>query len=643
MTRGPAKSSSLRARIFGSYLLIFLIFLALTANGFLRTRRLNRELALLTESYLPIYQRVQNINNFYLQEDDAPLGTSHGGPPSLASLQASYLPKLFEREVGRAAETAAAQAQQVSDEREELELSRLSGELRALLKRNAGYQQHLAEAGEATGNSKETLEGRRSALIEERNQLRGAVVGLARRLETKVHFSLYVTRAQERKAALWTTLFSIAALLLAVGYGLFTLLLLRPLRKLSDTARGIAAGELSRRVRVERNDELGALASDFNRMAEAVESRQRQLTSLTASSRGIIDAVRAGIMVSDLEGIITTANPAAARLLGLRREAMGGQKLERLPIGPAAAMMALSAKEVLRLNAPRQSGPYRLQLGKLQRLLHVQQLPLPGAEEERLCLHVLDDITESTETSIRRIESERLATIGQLASQITHEIRNPLNSLGLNLELLRDEIGAPEEHPEAMRLLNLLQAEIDRLSGISENYLEVARAQAQKKEIRVSDLLRELVSFLRQEMSSRQIAMREALLCDDPPISADPNQLRQLFLNLLKNAAEAVGREGEIEIRQEVSGAEISVSVRDNGPGIDPSQLPMIFTPFYSTKDGGTGLGLAICQRIAAAHGGRIEAVSQPEGTTFTVRLPRLDAAAVNGDNPPTQPWAHTR
>jgi signal transduction histidine kinase len=226
------------------------------------------------------------------------------------------------------------------------------------------------------------------------------------------------------------------------------------------------------------------------------------------------------------------------------------------------------------------------------------------------------------------VRSERLAAVGKMAAVITHEIRNPLSSIGLNTELLDEEIEriakGEVSHDEARQLLASVHKEVDRLTVITEEYLRFARLPRPKLErLELNDVASELVEFQRMELSSRGVTVESALASDLPDVLADEGQLRQALLNLVRNAAEAVGERGKVRVatRRTASGA-VEIRVEDNGPGIAAEHLPKIFEPFFSTKDGGTGLGLALTQQIIVEHGGRIQVEASERGTAFAIELP---------------------
>lgn len=226
------------------------------------------------------------------------------------------------------------------------------------------------------------------------------------------------------------------------------------------------------------------------------------------------------------------------------------------------------------------------------------------------------------------IRAERLAAVGRVSAQVAHEIRNPLSSIGLNVEMLQDQLGTfdtPADAKEARDLLNSVMREVDRLTEITEDYLRLARLPTPAK--RPEDLkkiLEEVLGFAREELERAGVKIVAELPEGGLPISADEGQLRQVFLNLIRNAREAMATGGTLKVRAGSSGALLDVRVSDTGTGIPPEVREKLFEPFFTTKPGGTGLGLSLSRQIVEAHGGRIDVDSAPNsGTTFLLEFPR--------------------
>lgn len=222
------------------------------------------------------------------------------------------------------------------------------------------------------------------------------------------------------------------------------------------------------------------------------------------------------------------------------------------------------------------------------------------------------------------VNAERLAAIGKMAAHVTHEIRNPLSAIGLNLELLEEEVAISGDK-EATQLVAAIKAEVERLSRIAEQYLSISRRPRPTLEReRVEDLVRELVSFVKPELDRGGVS-NEVIVDDDlPDASIDESQFRQALLNLIRNAREAMSKGGElvVSIRKAKDGG-IDLAIDDTGPGVPAELRASIFDPFFTTKQRGTGLGLAVTRDIVESHGGTIGCEGREGGgTRFRIHLP---------------------
>jgi two-component system NtrC family sensor kinase len=246
------------------------------------------------------------------------------------------------------------------------------------------------------------------------------------------------------------------------------------------------------------------------------------------------------------------------------------------------------------------------------------------------------------------LSNERLAAIGKMAAHVTHEIRNPLSSIGLNVELLEEELAALTVDGSAAGgtartlnvdsgargLLTAISREVGRLEQLSEEYLRVARLPSPRMEAEdVAALVRDVISFTNKEMERAQCVVNVTVdggaTGKVPPALFDEAQLRQALLNLLRNARESMPKGGMIDAGVRAEGMSVVVTVDDRGSGISEDVRARIFDPFFSTKGEGTGLGLAITRQIVEAHGGTIScAAREGGGTSFRIALPIAPARA---------------
>ncbi len=250
-------------------------------------------------------------------------------------------------------------------------------------------------------------------------------------------------------------------------------------------------------------------------------------------------------------------------------------------------------------------------------------------------------LKRSQRLEAKAAEAARLAYVGTLASGLAHEIRNPLNSLNLNMQMLEEEIAEHGKPPSGPRLLSIARAEIGRLERLVTDFLAYARPRAlELAEVPASDLLERTGAVVAPEAARRGVALEVEDGSAGARLEVDPEQIHQVLLNLARNALAATEETPRPRLRlfAERRGAAVALGVEDNGVGVPPEEQARIFDLFYSTRKGGTGLGLAIVERIVKAHGGAVAVDSLPgERTVFTVSLPVASAdapAAVEAERP---------
>jgi signal transduction histidine kinase len=223
-----------------------------------------------------------------------------------------------------------------------------------------------------------------------------------------------------------------------------------------------------------------------------------------------------------------------------------------------------------------------------------------------------------------RVRSERLAVIGTMAAKFAHEIRNPLGSIRLNLDSVREGHAAPA-------LLESIDSEARRIERISDGYLQFARLpKGERGPVNLSELVRQAAAFVEAQCRRERVTVQTECTGELPAVQADRAQLWQALLNLIRNAVEAMPGGGTLTLRTARNGTAAMVSVSDTGSGMSDEVTTQLYKPFFTTKQGGTGLGLALTQQIVAEHDGRIDFETKPgSGTTFTLSLP-----LTNGGNP---------
>lgn len=235
---------------------------------------------------------------------------------------------------------------------------------------------------------------------------------------------------------------------------------------------------------------------------------------------------------------------------------------------------------------------------------------------------------EVTALEEERARRERSFALGELASGVAHEIRNPLNAIGMVAQRLGREFTPVEGRQEYAQLTTTVRGEVQRINRIIEQFLRFARpASPSPREVDLAVLVRELAALVGPRFQAKEVA----LVVEAPArsvLTADPDLLRQALHNLLDNALDAcpAGATTVLELRDD-GGAMVELEVRDDGPGIAPADLPRVFNLYHTTKPDGTGVGLAVVDQVAGQHGGRARASSEPgRGATFTLELPRAGA-----------------
>ena len=450
------------------------------------------------------------------------------------------------------------------------------------------------------------------------------------RLQERIETLSAESAGQERQASIVLGVLFGLALLFGAGLTTWARALLEPLPTLEARVAAVAEGDLSARpVGSSRQDEIGRLTRDFERMVEALAARNDRLRALRRMQAQIVSGLRAGVVVVNGQGEVRAANPAAEAVLGLA--GAEGSALAGTAVGRALPELGALMEAVRTSGAPARREGLRFD----GRDLDLSAAPF--GEGEGALLLVADDVTEANRTKRRLIHTERLAAIGRMAAHVTHEVRNPLSSIGLNVELLGDELlaeggdgAAPRDVEEARALLGAIQREVERLRGITEEYLRLARLPQPRLEPEdLGELVRGIGRFVAPEMARAGVTFAVEAT-EGPVVALDEGQLRQALLNLLRNAREALGQGGHVRlaVRSDAEGA--LVIVEDDGPGIAPAMRERLFDLFETTKERGTGLGLPLTQQIVAAHGGTIRCLEGAEGrgTRFEIRLRKSERVA---------------
>jgi two-component system, sporulation sensor kinase E len=385
-------------------------------------------------------------------------------------------------------------------------------------------------------------------------------------------------------------------------------------------------------------DRIGRLHTEGLQTVVQRLARERQFMET------LFNSIEDGVLVVDENGRIIYFNQAVTRLLNWDPERVEGRPIREL----------ISELDWESLSAPGPNGRQKATHIEFEvsyprpRFLRVYAAPLDESQGGTGMALILHDATEARQKTFEAIESERIHSLTLLAASVAHEIGNPLNALNIHLQLLTKEVRKLRQpvHNAEKRGFGHREAKVDRevdeIAQKLEHYLDVAKGEIGRLDYIVTQFLqairpsppqltpaslndaaRETLELLRPELENRGLQLKEKLARRLPLGPLDSAQIKQVLVNLIKNAMQAMTRGGVLTLQTGSSADWVWISVSDTGGGIPEDKINHIFEPFYTTKKKGTGLGLMIVQRIVRQHGGYIELESRVgQGTTFRIRLP---------------------
>ena len=431
-----------------------------------------------------------------------------------------------------------------------------------------------------------------------------------------------------------------------------------PIQELAHGTRRLADGDFDFRAPVETNDEVGVLARSFNRMTERlreameiqrqftsdqrrlVEVKTREIEETREHLSNIVENIGASILVADLDGTVVSANTHTMHIFGTKPEFTVGRHLWEFACDESLDVTALRT-ELQRSGRPKVSeAAFHLDDDHEMDLLITHTLLRDGSGSPAGFLQITKDITVIKRMERRLVSSERLSAMGEMAGEIGHELNNYLMAIGGRAELITTALARgndPRSLDKVQRSARIIAEQVAEMRRLTDGLLDSARKETELQEFDLNALVTSTVDFVRPQNKFDRITFRLEMPPGEIRLEADPQQVRQVVLNLLSNGADACRDEdegrGELRVGTFHEGDEVGFSVTDDGQGIDAATRRRIFEPHFTTKPDGHGFGLAVCHRVVENHGGSIRVESQVgRGTTFTVRLPR--AAAVPAAEP---------
>lgn len=328
----------------------------------------------------------------------------------------------------------------------------------------------------------------------------------------------------------------------------------------------------------------------------------------------ILNLIRDGIVMINQNGGILSLNDAAKKMFNIQHK---GEVIfwkcvpEILSQIDIAQIFSRSVATEISLSYPK------------KRIFQFYSIPFFDKEEPHVVC-VFSDVTQKFLEKTKAIESSRIDSILLLSAGIAHEIGNPLNSISLQLELMKADL-LEENYSRTEEAVQICRTEVERLRGIVKNFLQAVRpVQPNFTDVHLLELLNFTIKFLSPELIDAGVQVSFDVKGEVPVVLADIDQLKQVFFNIVKNAMEAMVTDKRLLIKLTSDEQDVILSFVDSGIGIAPEKIGTIFDPFATSKVNGNGLGMFIVQRILRDHGATITVESQEnEGTTITVRFPR--------------------
>ncbi|MGP0066586.1 MAG: two-component system sensor histidine kinase NtrB [Isosphaeraceae bacterium] len=349
---------------------------------------------------------------------------------------------------------------------------------------------------------------------------------------------------------------------------------------------------------------------------------RRALHQVTLLARDILASMDQGVVTIDRRDVITSINSAAIQILGVGSDC-AGEPLERL--GDGGAPLVALASQVADRQESVWDKDFVVERGGRVRRIRAHAHVLKDRMGVALgCVLLLRDVSDRILMEERVRIMERYLSLGNLASGLHHEIKNPLTALSIHVQLLEKRLCDPCTRKPVDELIGVVKSEVLRLNGVLESFRDFASLQSLT--VRPADIfvvLEEVSQLIGPQAAEQHVEV--SLLGPDaglPRVPLDLEKIKQAVLNLVINALEAMPGGGGLVMEASVRGSELLVEISDTGPGIPPEIQKDLFKPYFSTKTRGTGMGLALTEKLIGQHGGRIDLRTGPGGTTFCISIP---------------------
>ena len=368
----------------------------------------------------------------------------------------------------------------------------------------------------------------------------------------------------------------------------------------------------------------------WKRMEEQHSSMERALLSKEGYLHLFFENAKDGIAVFDLDARIIEVNPAFEQLYGWSRDESIGN---HIPLVPPENM----AEANKRLNKVLEGETFHLLETKEMRkngTFFDGQLtlsPIFDRKDQMVAMSVISrDISYKKEAEKLLVQSEKLKLAGEIAAGVAHEIRNPMTVISGFIQMMNQD----DQHPYH-GYTNLIQSELERINLIISEFLVLAKPHVTTtKEFSIDKTIQDVAMLFKPELNLRGIELQEEWNCSNVYMTGEQNQIKQVFINIIKNAIEVLDQGGKLQISIDIETERmVTIRFKDNGMGMTPEVVEQIFEPFFTTKQSGTGLGMMITEKIIKEHGGLIQIKSKVGvGTEVSILLPYRDRKTSSSD-----------
>jgi len=356
----------------------------------------------------------------------------------------------------------------------------------------------------------------------------------------------------------------------------------------------------------------GYLSSRLEKTEQKLEEKDIDLRDLEFFNRAVVEGLPSGLFTTDTSGNVLLFNRAAENITNIHKKSIIGKRIDSVIPYFTFPFSEGRREQIITVNG-------------MQKIIGIGITTLYNIDEQsRGFIGIFQDLTQLKRLEAEMKQKEKMATIGELSSNIAHEIRNPLASLKSSVEMLKED-SVPKKYK--MKLMDIALNEMERLDRIIKDFLTYSRpTEPEFKTFDIHGLLDDIIELLKNDEQNKGRVHIAKNYHGTIEVCADPQKMRQVFWNLGLNAIEAMPEGGNLIIETEDMDEKIGITFKDSGQGIKGEDIDKIFFPFFTTKEHGTGLGLAIAYRIIEEHNGKIQVErSQDGGTTFNILLPKGD------------------